>query len=131
MGKAAGRVVQSLVFLHTAAPLTASATPSPGLSFDYESEHLEHQRSPTAQGLSKSKMWLNSGRVLDSLKPNLPRRLGTAAKDLGTGLCSNKTQDTSTLFPNTYQHKPASLGAKMSSSRCRDAWTPHFIAARR
>ena len=99
MGKAAGRVVQSLVFLHTAAPLTASATPSPGLSFDYESEHLEHQRSPTAQGLSKSKMWLNSGRVLDSLKPNLPRRLGTAAKDLGSGLCSNKTQTLPPFFP--------------------------------
>jgi hypothetical protein len=44
----------SLVFSHRG-PLAASATPSPGLGFDYDSEHLEHQRSPTAQGLSKSK----------------------------------------------------------------------------
>ena len=40
MGKVAGRLVQSLVFSRRG-PLAAYATPSPGLGFDYGSEHLE------------------------------------------------------------------------------------------
>jgi len=65
MGKVAGRLVQSLVFSRRG-PLAAYATPSPGLGFDYVNTS-NAKRSPTAQGLSKSKMRINSGKEFDSL----------------------------------------------------------------
>lgn len=95
-----------------------------------------HQRLRDYQ---KGKMWLNPGRVLDSLKPNLPRRLGTAAKDLGSGLCSNKTQTLPPFFPTLastsrqaleprcLQADVVMLGLRISEPRADELYPPALI----
>lgn len=113
MGKVAGRLVQSLVFSRRG-PLAAYATPSPGLGFDYGSEHLERQTFTNGSGtIKKQNVDKLRQRVRLTHANFVLRDVRTVTVRKGLGIRAFLQQDSDT-FNSFSQHLPGQAGKPWS-----------------